>query len=91
MQIQLKNSSKWGRNPIERRKIVLELIEKYSTIVVRKQVLEFIQLTQRDINSVSWLLNGKEYRAGRGQYSLRSFLADSIQKQDSANSAQTGV
>jgi len=65
----------WGRNAAARQQLVRELVEHSGVIVNRKQVLAFIESTGRTINDVSWLLNGKQFRASRGQYTLQPLLA----------------
>lgn len=65
----------WGRNAAARQQLVRELVEQAGVIVNRKQVLAFIESTGRTINDVSWLLNGKQFRASRGQYTLQPLLA----------------
>lgn len=65
----------WGRDPSARQQLVRELVEHSGVVVNRKQVLAFIEATNRTINDVSWLLNGKQFRASRGQYTLQSLLA----------------
>jgi len=65
----------WGRNAAARQQLVRELVEQAGVIVNRKQVLAFIESTGRTVNDVSWLLNGKQFRASRGQYTLQPLLA----------------
>lgn len=65
----------WGRNAAARQALVRELVEQCGVIVNRKQVMAFIQSTNRTVNDVSWLLNGKSFRAARGQYTLQSLIA----------------
>jgi hypothetical protein len=64
----------WGRAPAARQQIVTELLQQFGTIVTRKQVISFIQSTGRTLNDVTWLLNGKVFRASRGQYSLQPLV-----------------
>ena len=65
----------WGRNAAARQALVSELVEQCGVIVNRKQVMSFIESTGRTVNDVSWLLNGKAFRAARGQYTLQSLIA----------------
>ena len=65
----------WGRNASARQALVRELVEQCGVIVNRKQVMAFIESTGRTVNDVSWLLNGKSFRAARGQYTLQSLIS----------------
>jgi len=86
--IKLNNNAKWGRNPAERQALVTELVGAYGAIVTRPQVLQFLKATNRTVNSVSWLLNGTVYRAGRGQYSLNTLI---LPEDNSVTQASAGA
>lgn len=65
----------WGRNPQARQALVKELAEGVGVVVTRKQVLAFLTSTNRQVADVTWLFNGRAFRAGRGQYTLQPLLA----------------
>ncbi|CAB4141304.1 hypothetical protein UFOVP410_143 [uncultured Caudovirales phage] len=87
----LNNNAKWGRNPDSRKTMVTELVEKYGTLLNRKQVIEFIADTKRTVNDVSWLLNGTQFRAGRGQYTLAPLLDQAVSISTSTEAPRTGL
>lgn len=60
----------WGRFPGTRQQLVTDLIAQFGMVVTRKQIVSFVESTGRTMNDVSWLLNGKIFRAARGQYTL---------------------
>ena len=64
----------WGRFPGARQQLVTELVQQFGMVVTRKQVVSFIESTGRTLNDVTWLLNGKAFRAARGQYSLQTLV-----------------
>lgn len=65
----------WGRNPNARQEIVVSLLTTFGVIVTRQQVLDHAQSIGREYNDVTWLLNNRLFRAGRGQYTLQPLLA----------------
>jgi hypothetical protein len=68
-------SSLWGRNPGERQQIAAEIISMFGGVTVsRKQVIQFLSSTGRNINAVSWLLNNKTFRVSRGNYTLQPLV-----------------
>lgn len=89
--VNLNNNAKWGRNAIARQALVTELVQKYGALVNRKQVTQFISDTNRTVNDVSWLLNGTQFRAGRGQYTLAPLLASTAVTESHQESAPSAV
>lgn len=62
---------RWGRKPLERQQIVLELFNQFGMLVTRKQVLSYVGSSSRwTKHDVDWLLNGLQYRRQRGSYTL---------------------
>jgi len=66
----------WGRTPADRQALVLSIIEKHGLVVTRKQVLAVAQSMGKTNADVRFLFNNKAFRAGRGQYTLQPFVAD---------------
>lgn len=78
MTVQVRNDVKLGRNPDARRQLVVELVTRMGPIVTRKQILSFVQETGRTHNDVTWLLNDRQFRASRGQYTLQPLLVETV-------------
>ena len=76
MSVKVRDDVKLGRNADARRQLIVELVTQLGPVVTRKQVVSFIQATGRTRNDVSWLLNDRQYRASRGQYTLQPLLVE---------------
>jgi hypothetical protein len=64
----------WGRHPTERQQVVLSLLQTFGTVVTRKQVLDHVVTIGKEYNDVTWLLNNRLFRLGRGRYTLQPLL-----------------
>lgn len=76
MSVRVRSDVKLGRNADARRQLIVELVTQLGPVVTRKQVVSFVQSTGRTHNDVTWLLNDKQFRASRGQYTLQPLLVD---------------
>ena len=74
--LNVNNSSLWGRNPAHRQALVQEFVEKLGVIVTRKQVVALLEGSGRSRNEAMWLFNNRLFRATRGQYTLQPLIAN---------------
>ena len=87
--LNVNDSTLWGRNPAARQSLVRELVEHIGVVVTRKQVIAFLDSTGRSYRDTAmWLFNDRRFRAARGSYTLQPLIADGSNTTDTATVPQ---
>lgn len=74
----------------DKKMLLQKMVESVGPIFTRKQALSFVKSNGGSIADIRWVLNNKQFRAGRGQYDVSSMMT-SLSSGSNTQPSETGT